>query len=115
MAAGATKVGQFIGVGLHLCQLSPDILVICQHSSPSDASTPAVDGDSFRADKPRPWSDGRVTARPRTPSRDLDLHPDGERFALAGTTDQATAKQDKLVFIFNFFDELRRLSPPTKR
>ena len=30
----------------------------------------------------------------------FDLHPDGTRFALASVT-----------FIFNFFDELRRIAP----
>jgi hypothetical protein len=28
---------------------------------------------------------------------------------------QATVKQDKVVFVFNFFDELRRIAPATKR
>ena len=43
----------------------------------------------------------------------FDLHPDGERFALARHgTDADRSKQDKVVFIFNFFDELRRLARP---
>ena len=46
-------------------------------------------------------------ARPRTgPTRSFDLHPDGNRFALARET-QTASKQDKLSFFFNFFDELR--------
>ena len=48
--------------------------------------------------------------------RSFDLHPDGERFVLAAAPDHESAvKQDKLVFIFNFFDELRRLAPAAKR
>ena len=40
------------------------------------------------------------------------MHPDGDRFALAAVPDVQTAsKQDKVVFIFNFFDELRRVAP----
>ena len=73
-----------------------------------------VEGDSFRAEKPRLWSEGRYLARPFriTSFRSFDLHPDGERFALAPVTEtQTAAKQDKLVLIFNFFDELRRLAP----
>ncbi len=47
--------------------------------------------------------------------RSFDLHPDGERFALAPVTEtQTAAKQDKLVFIFNFFDELRRIAPAAR-
>jgi len=69
-----------------------------------------VEGDSFRAGKPSLWSEGRLVQRPR--QRAFDLHPDGERLALAAASDaQSTAKQDKVVFIFNFFDELRRLAP----
>ena len=73
-----------------------------------------VEGDSFKADKPRVWSDRRFSARPRL--RSFDLHPDGERVVLAAAADNESAvKQDKLVFIFNFFDELRRLAPVSKR
>lgn len=73
----------------------------------------SVQGDVFRAEKPRPWSEGRFVIRQRIgPTRSFDLHPDGNRFALAKLPEtQAEAEQDKLVFIFNFFDELRRIAP----
>ena len=45
----------------------------------------------------------------------FDLHPDGERFALAPAANAGGAKQDKVVFIFNFFDELRRIAPASKQ
>jgi hypothetical protein len=46
----------------------------------------------------------------------FDLHPDGKRFALAPVTQAPVGKkQDKIVFIVNFFDELRRIAPVTKR
>jgi serine/threonine-protein kinase len=74
----------------------------------------AVEGDSFRAEKPRFWSEGRLT--PTLRQRAFDLHPDGERLALAAVPEtQTTARQDKLVFIFNFFDELRRIAPAARR
>ena len=73
-----------------------------------------VEGDSFKADKPRVWSERRFMLRPGF--RSFDLHPDGERVVLAAAPDNESAvKQDKLVFIFNFFDELRRLAPVGKR
>ena len=73
-----------------------------------------VEGDSFRADKPRLWSEARVLQRPR--QRFFDLHPDGNRIAAvaAAPETQAAIKEDKVVFIFNFFDELRRIAPPTR-
>jgi Tol biopolymer transport system component len=80
-----------------------------------------VEGDSFKSDKPKVWSDARLAARPRGTSatgggRNFDLHPDGNRFAVAlAPQSQSDVKQDKVVFIFNFFDELRRLAPVTKR
>ena len=73
-----------------------------------------VEGDSFRADKPRLRSEARFMARPR--QRGFDLHPDGERVAVAAVPEtQTAAKQDRLVFIFNFFDELRRIAPVAAR
>lgn len=73
-----------------------------------------VEGDSFRAEKPRLWSEGRYQVRGA--NRMFDLHPDGERFVLAAAPQTpAGAKQDKVVFISNFFDELRRIAPATPR
>ena len=71
-----------------------------------------VEGDSFRADKPRLWSEARFITRPR--QRSFDLHPDGNRFAIAAVTETQAVKEDKVVFIFNFFDELRRIAPSAK-
>jgi len=69
-----------------------------------------ADGDLFTADKPRVWVDRRFMLRPGF--RSFALHPDSERFALAAAPEDGGAPtQDKLVFFFNFFDELRRLAP----
>jgi Tol biopolymer transport system component len=77
----------------------------------------SIEGDSFQAAKSRLWADRHLMGRPA--GWDFDLHPDGERIALAPEmetrTPVTTAKQDKLVFIFNFFDELRRIAPVAKR
>jgi hypothetical protein len=44
--------------------------------------------------------------------RSFDLHPDGSRFVLAVAPEvNESVKRDELVFVFNFFDELRRLVP----
>jgi serine/threonine protein kinase/Tol biopolymer transport system component len=74
-----------------------------------------TDGDVFRAETPRVWASMPLAMRPRRPSRDLDLHPDGKRFAVAAATNQDLAKRDHVVLIFNFFDELRRLAPPEQQ
>ena len=74
-------------------------------------TTYTTSGDSFRADKPQLWSPGQFTDFLGGISN-LDLHPDGKRFAVlrALGTEQATAV-NKVDFIFNFFDELRRRVP----
>ncbi len=47
--------------------------------------------------------------------RAYDLHPDGERLAVAIPSNQVEEKLDKVTFVFNFFDELRRIVPVTKK
>src|SRR5262249_2854971 len=46
-----------------------------------------VEGDSFKADKPRLWSEQPIQPRPRL--RSFDLHPDGERVAVGVPAAQA--------------------------
>jgi hypothetical protein len=78
------------------------------------AATYTVDGDSFKANRAELVSDVRIGIRPR--QRSFNVHPDGNRFVVATAPETAIgAKQDRLVFIFNFFDELRRLAPVSKR
>jgi serine/threonine-protein kinase len=76
-----------------------------------------VEGESFRAEKPRLWTERRFTQRINAIApRSLGLHPDGDRFALAASPETGvSADQNKVVFVFNFFDELRRIAPPTRR
>ncbi len=70
-------------------------------------------GDSFRADKPRLWSPGQFTDVGGPIN--FDLHPDGKRFAvLKAPEGSATPPVNKVGFIFNFFDELRRKVPSGK-
>jgi hypothetical protein len=74
----------------------------------------STEGQTFRAEKARLWSEQRYQTRGT--SRMFDLHPDGERFALAPSAQAPVgAPLDKVVFIFNFFEELRRLAPVTGR
>jgi serine/threonine-protein kinase len=79
----------------------------------------AVEGDAFRGGKSRVWSDAlyRTQNRGFPFFRSFDLHPDGQRFAIAKrlTGSGGQAKVDKVVLVFNFFDELRRLAPRGRR
>ena len=72
-------------------------------------------GDVFQAEKPRVWSETRVQLRPlNAGAGSFDLHPDGERVAMAPIR-EATAGPMHVTLLFNFFDELRRMAPVTKR
>ncbi len=69
----------------------------------------ATDGRAFRSEEPRLWSERRYQFRGTT--RMFDLHPDGKRFAIAPAAEATGgANQAKAVFVFNFFDELRRIA-----
>ncbi len=72
-----------------------------------------VAGNSFSAKQPQLLSETQATARGT--NYNYDLHPDGRRFAILRIPEgQSSGRNDKIVFISNFFDELRRVAPPTK-
>ena len=69
--------------------------------------------DSFHADKPHVWSPGQFSSS--SFALNFDLHPDGKRFAVLKSPGTGEVpKVDKVSFIFNFFDELRRKVPTGK-
>jgi hypothetical protein len=73
----------------------------------------SVSGDSFHSDKPHFLSQSHFA--PRVLGRSFDVHPDGDRFALARVQDnEASAKRDHIELIFGFFDEIRRIAPVGK-
>jgi len=70
-------------------------------------ATYTASADSFRADKPQLWSPGQFTDLGL--NSNFDVYPDGKRFAVlkASGTGQAAAS-NRVNFIVNFFDEVRR-------
>jgi hypothetical protein len=73
-----------------------------------------VEGNEFRADRPRPWADLRVMTRGGG-QRSFALHPDGERIAATLVPAAAEAPRDRVMLIVHFFDELRRAVPAPAR
>jgi eukaryotic-like serine/threonine-protein kinase len=70
-------------------------------------------GDSFVAGKPQVWSPGQFLELGSFYS--FDLHPDGKRFAVLKAPGAGERTPlNKVIFIFNFFDELRRKVPTGK-
>jgi len=80
------------------------------------AAAYTVKGDSFVAEKPRPWS-GQTLGGDVNLVKNVDLAPDGKRIvALMPATEAKGAQeaQNHVVFLLNFFDELRRKVPVGK-
>jgi serine/threonine protein kinase/Tol biopolymer transport system component len=73
------------------------------------AASYTVKGETFQADKPRVW-------RANVPVTDFDLSPDGKRLATVVPVQGAEAPkpEHEVVFLENFFDELRRRVPAGK-
>jgi serine/threonine-protein kinase len=78
----------------------------------------SVAGASLKAEPPRPWPGARYNARSifANHSRDFDLHPDGNRLALAtvGAAPGPPVRRFPINIFLNFFDELRRIAPAQK-
>jgi Tol biopolymer transport system component len=70
-----------------------------------------TEADSFIAEQPKVVPGGRATFRGRTgSSRGFAVFPDGTRVLRAPLAEASTDRvADKVVFVFNFFDELKRL------
>jgi dipeptidyl aminopeptidase/acylaminoacyl peptidase len=80
------------------------------------AATYTAKGDSFAPDRPRLWSNTQIMDLFGTGISNLDLSPDGKRFAVIPKP-EATAEQKGSVHVtvlLNFFDELRRRVPAGK-
>jgi len=72
-----------------------------------------VVGDSFRAEKPQPWTPTHVRGL-GTPLA-YDIHPDGKRLAAIAATGVTTANNDNVVFVFSFLDYLKATVAAGKR
>jgi serine/threonine-protein kinase len=73
-------------------------------------------GGTFSASPPRLWSPTRIEGPIGYRGQSIDLAPDGKRFAVILPTgrDAEPKPQTHVVFLLNFFDELRRKVPTSK-
>jgi protein kinase-like protein/WD40 repeat protein len=79
------------------------------------AAAYTVKGDAFVADKPRMWSETPIAGVVNT-AKSVDLAPDGKRIValMRAATGDAQQVKNHVVFLLNFFDELRRRAPVGK-
>jgi eukaryotic-like serine/threonine-protein kinase len=67
-------------------------------------------GDSFVPDKPRVWSEKRIGDTGFN-GLNYDVAPDGKRIAALMPVERSEQQQSHVIFLENFFDELRRRVP----
>jgi hypothetical protein len=81
------------------------------------AASYSAKGDSFAADKPRVWSE-KTIADSGLSGINYDVAPDGKRIAALMPAETPEGKgqvsQNHVIFLENFFDELRRRVPTGK-
>jgi hypothetical protein len=73
----------------------------------------SVSGNVFTPAKAQPWTEARFSMAPPIAGfgPGFDLHPDGQRFAVApagGPSNAGGQPASTFVLVFNLFDELRR-------
>jgi serine/threonine-protein kinase len=68
-----------------------------------------VRGDSFVAETPRVWFEKQIANFPSTMS--YNPGPDGKRIVALMPADAPAEPHDRVIFLLNFFDELRRRVP----
>jgi len=73
-------------------------------------------GDSFVPEKPRVWSEKRI-ADTGLNGANYDVAPDGKRIAalMPAETRDSQQSQSRVIFLENFFDELRRKVPTSAK
>jgi hypothetical protein len=82
------------------------------------AASYTADAGAFAAAKPRVWARGPVRrGSGTTPGAEDGLSTrTGGGSAVGKSPDvDVTSLPDRATFVFNFFDELRRIAPPGKR
>jgi serine/threonine-protein kinase len=106
---GPWRISTGDGIWPRWSRVAPELLFVSGHKVMFARF--AVKGDSFRADTPQLWSPTSIQAT--SDASPYDLHPDGKQIAAAAVHDENVVK-DKVVFMFNFFEYLRKIAPVKK-
>src|SRR5262249_51287857 len=89
-------------------------LFFCNRDNQIMVAAYTVQGDSFVPAKPRMWSERKLAYMGLF--RNYDVSPDGKRIVALMPADDPEAQRgkDHVIFLLNFFDELRRRMPVGK-
>jgi serine/threonine-protein kinase len=72
----------------------------------------SLEGGIFHPDQPRPWSPVAIPIRAGQGMSSIAMAPDGKRFAVLMPAEQPLG--NRVTFVMNFFDEVRRRTAPGK-
>src|SRR5262249_8327237 len=107
---GPWRISTEGGLYPHWSTMTQELLFVTLQGKVMSAPYAAVD-DSFRADRRQIWWPATVQGRGPT-NAPYDLHPDGKRLATAtAMAPDQRAVRDRVVFVSNFFDYLRKIAP----
>jgi Tol biopolymer transport system component/predicted Ser/Thr protein kinase len=97
-----------LGAGRELFYQAPDTRIM--------VASYTAKADSFAPEKPRLWSNTQILEPSGGGPWDLDLAPDGKRFAVFPRPNASGEQKGSVhvTFLLNFFDELRRRAPAGK-
>jgi hypothetical protein len=72
----------------------------------------SVEGGTFHPDQPRQWSPVAVPSHASSGATNVAMAPDGRHFAVLMPAEQPLG--NRVTFVMNFFDEVRRKIPAGK-
>ncbi len=72
----------------------------------------SVEGGAFHSEQPRQWSPVAIPERAGTGFWSITMPPEGKRFAVLMPAEQPLG--NRVTFVMNFFDEVRRRTAPGK-
>ena len=72
----------------------------------------SLEGGLFHPDQPRPWSPVAIPNHAGQGMSSIAMAPDGKRFAVLMPAEQPLG--NRVTFVMNFFDEVRRRTAPGK-
>ena len=112
---GGKELVSAAGLGIHpvWSRARPELFFQDPATSLIMVAAYSAAGDSFQGDKPRVWSPGKYLEQGT--GRVYDVHPDGKRVVIGKPSGDAGQKRDKVVLLFNFFDEIARVMAATTK
>ncbi len=109
---GKWRVSEASGRFAKWSQTSRELFFLDPNDRTIKVAPYVVTGDAFQAGKVITWSPALI--RQGGMQDTFAIHPDGKRLAASAVANESAAVEDKVVFVFNFADYLRKIAPVKK-